>query len=81
MQYYVRTYVRSLDVSRSAFLPRFFVGSPESTFTFRIQEEREIRGFEVQATFSVLCPDGKFDCEKGSVWKIKYPDKKNRVEL
>ena len=52
---------------------RHFVGSAESTFTFRIQEEREIMGFDVDSTFGMLCPDGKFDCEKGSVWKIAYP--------
>ena len=55
----------------------YFLGSYESTFTFRIQEEREILGFTVKKTFDMLCADGKFDCEKGSVWKIEYP-KKNR---
>merc|ERR1712037_648257 len=44
---------------------KHFVGSAESTFTFRIQEEREIMGFAVENTFGMLCPDGKFDCEKG----------------
>lgn len=46
---------------------RRFMGSLESTFTFRIQEEREIFGFEVDATFKLFCEDGKFNCEKGSV--------------
>ena len=54
---------------------RYFLGSYESTFTFRIQEEREILGFPVKKTFDMLCPDGKFDCEKGSIWKIEYPKK------
>ena len=49
-----------------------FVGSAESTFTFRIQEEREIMGFAVEDTFGMLCPDGKFDCEKGSIWKVEW---------
>ena len=53
---------------------RFFLGSYGSTFTFRIQEEREILGFPTKKTFEILCADGKFDCERGSVWKIKYED-------
>lgn len=57
---------------------KHFIGSAESTFTFRIQEEREIMGFAVEDTFGMLCPEDKFDCEKGSIWKIAYPadDKK-----
>jgi len=51
----------------------YFVGSHESTFTFRIQEEREIMGFEPESTFDMMCRDGKLDCTKGSQWKIKYP--------
>lgn len=38
---------------------RYFVGSKESTFTFRIQEEREIMGFDPATTFDRLCPDGR----------------------
>ena len=56
---------------------RYFLGSYESTFTFRIQEEREIHGFPTKKTFDMLCADGKFDCEKGSQWKIEYPKKKS----
>ncbi|XP_013174364.1 PREDICTED: GDP-fucose protein O-fucosyltransferase 2 [Papilio xuthus] len=47
----------------------FFVGTHDSTFTFRIQEEREILGFPSSTTFNRLCPDtGK--CEKPSKWTI-----------
>ena len=60
---------------------RYFMGSYESTFTFRIQEEREILGFPVKKTFEMLCADGKFDCEKGSIWKIVYPKKTSKTEL
>lgn len=52
---------------------KYFVGSYESTFSFRIQEEREIMGFHDRLTFDMLCADGKEDCEKGSKWKIVYP--------
>lgn len=47
----------------------FFIGTHDSTFTFRIYEEREIIGFEPHTTFNRLCPD-KGRCEKPSVWKI-----------
>lgn len=61
---------------------RYFLGSTDSTFSFRIQEEREILGFPTEKTFEILCPEGKFDCEKGSVWKIVYPPSdKKREEL
>jgi peptide-O-fucosyltransferase len=53
---------------------KYFIGSIESTFTFRIQEEREILGFNVEQSFDILCKTGEFDCKKGSVWKIAYPD-------
>lgn len=47
----------------------YFIGTHESTFTFRIQEEREIMGFDSDTTFNRLCPD-KGTCEKPSRWKI-----------
>ncbi|XP_034838100.1 GDP-fucose protein O-fucosyltransferase 2 [Maniola hyperantus] len=47
----------------------YFIGTHESTFTFRIQEEREILGFESGTTFNRFCPDtGK--CEQPSKWTI-----------
>ncbi|XP_068625871.1 GDP-fucose protein O-fucosyltransferase 2 [Battus philenor] len=47
----------------------YFIGTHESTFSFRIQEEREILGFDSSTTFNRLCPDsGK--CEKPSKWTI-----------
>ncbi len=49
------------------------MGSPESTFTFRIQEEREIMGFDERLTFNMLCPEGQFHCKKPSIWRIQYP--------
>ena len=46
-----------------------FIGTHESTFTYRIQEEREILGFDSKTTFNRLCPDtGR--CEKVSKWTI-----------
>lgn len=37
-------------------------------------------GFGVDSTFGMFCPDGKFDCEKGSIWKIIYPEKKDQIK-
>lgn len=51
---------------------KYFLGSFESTFSFRIQEEREIMGFPATTTFDMLCPDGEEDCEKGSKWLIEW---------
>lgn len=51
---------------------RLFVGTHESTFSFRIQEEREILGFPVKNTFNRLCADAEVNCQQPSVWKIVY---------
>lgn len=59
---------------------KYFMGSYESTFSFRIQEEREIMGFPVETTFDMLCKTGEYNCEKGSKWKIVYP-KSQHTEL
>lgn len=51
---------------------RFFLGTHESTFSFRIQEEREILGFTVKSTFNRLCGDDDDDCQQPTAWKIVY---------
>lgn len=50
---------------------RHFIGTHESTFSFRIQEEREIIGFPVSSTFNRLCGSNK-NCEKPSKWLIVH---------
>ncbi|VEN54367.1 unnamed protein product [Callosobruchus maculatus] len=50
---------------------RYFIGTHESTFTFRIEERREILGFDEDTTFNVFCSDDR-NCPKSSVWKIVY---------
>ncbi|GLV36279.1 O-fucosyltransferase 2 [Carabus blaptoides fortunei] len=49
----------------------YFIGTHESTFSFRIQEEREILGFPIDRTFNRLCGTNK-KCEKPSLWKIVF---------
>ncbi|XP_011177082.2 GDP-fucose protein O-fucosyltransferase 2 [Zeugodacus cucurbitae] len=52
---------------------RHFMGTFESTFTYRIYEEREILGFPQHTTFNTLCKYATLeDCEKNSVWSIVY---------
>ena len=52
---------------------RHFIGSYESTFSFRIQEEREILGLPVQSTFNRLCGDDEGDnCEQPTRWRVVY---------
>ena len=52
---------------------KFFVGTHESTFSFRIREDRQLMGLTRQTTFNDLC--GKEDnendpdsCLKPSYW-------------
>ncbi|XP_058444275.1 GDP-fucose protein O-fucosyltransferase 2 [Malaya genurostris] len=52
---------------------RYFVGTYESTFTYRIYEEREILGFAKDLTFNTFCKDEELGgSEKNSVWPIQY---------
>lgn len=57
-----------------------FVGTLESTFTYRIQEEREIMGFAPETTFNTFCgrramaQGGGAKCEKNARWLIEYDD-------
>lgn len=52
---------------------RVFIGSYVSTFSFRIQEEREILGFDPETTFNRFCGDDESkDCEQPTKWNIKY---------
>lgn len=52
---------------------KWFIGSHESTFSFRIQEEREILGFNPETTFNRLCSDNEgSSCEQPAKWTIVY---------
>ncbi|KJH47843.1 hypothetical protein DICVIV_06038 [Dictyocaulus viviparus] len=51
---------------------KMFVGSYESTFSYRIQEDREILGFAPMTTFNRLCPDRLHNCEQPAKWTIVY---------
>ncbi|KAJ1347739.1 hypothetical protein KIN20_002881 [Parelaphostrongylus tenuis] len=51
---------------------RVFVGSHVSTFSYRIQEDREILGFAPNTTFNRLCPDEMSNCEQPARWTIVY---------
>ena len=52
---------------------KYFVGTKESTFSFRIQEERDILGFNPDTTFNCLCSDKEIGkCEQPTRWRIVY---------
>ena len=52
---------------------KYFVGTKESTFSFRIQEERDILGFNPDTTFNCLCSDKEIvKCEQPTRWRIVY---------
>ncbi|KAK2577524.1 hypothetical protein KPH14_003615 [Odynerus spinipes] len=50
---------------------RYFIGTHESTFTFRIQEDREIIGFPPERTFNWLCKI-KERCSSSGRWEIVW---------
>ena len=51
---------------------RLFIGTYGSTFTTRIQEEREIMGFPIHATNNIFCADNSLECEKSQHRPIIY---------
>ena len=57
-----------------SFFFRYFIGTCESTFSFRIHEERDILGFPEKATFNCICgkqsPPDK--CHPPSKWRVKF---------
>lgn len=59
---------------------QYFIGTKDSTFTFRIQEEREVRGFPLADTFDMLCPE-QGECERGTEWKIDWGKRGHKFEL
>jgi len=60
---------------------RYFTGTKESTFSFRIQEEREIMCFPKHLTFNRVCADSEpKNCEQPNKWKIVWKDDKEMWE-
>ncbi|XP_030379507.1 GDP-fucose protein O-fucosyltransferase 2 [Scaptodrosophila lebanonensis] len=53
---------------------RHFVGTYESTFTYRIYEEREILGFNKASTFNTFCKALGGNCARNAVWPIVWDD-------
>ncbi|XP_017086756.1 GDP-fucose protein O-fucosyltransferase 2 [Drosophila eugracilis] len=53
---------------------RYFVGTYESTFTYRIYEEREILGFSQASTFNTFCKVVGGRCPRNAVWPIMWGD-------
>ncbi|EDW82653.1 uncharacterized protein Dwil_GK25021 [Drosophila willistoni] len=51
---------------------RYFVGTYESTFTYRIYEEREILGFSKASTFNTFCKALGGNCARNAVWPIVW---------
>lgn len=51
---------------------RYFIGTPESTYSLRIQEEREILGFDTNTTFNGFCNEKPNDICKTSQWLIVF---------
>jgi len=53
---------------------RYFIGTCESTFSFRIHEERDILGFHEDTTYNCVCgkqspPDR---CSQPTRWRVKF---------
>ncbi|KAH8273441.1 hypothetical protein KR018_000614 [Drosophila ironensis] len=59
---------------------RYFVGTYESTFTYRIYEEREILGFSQASTFNTFCKALGGSCSRNAVWPIVWDDGGDSVE-
>ena len=55
---------------------RHFVGTGDSTFSFRIREDRQLMGFSRESTFNSLCGDKPgeegdiINCEQPTYWPM-----------
>ncbi|GAV09648.1 hypothetical protein RvY_19152 [Ramazzottius varieornatus] len=50
---------------------KYFIGSYESTFSFRIQEERELMGFSPDTTFNRFCKFSHAKCQQPTQWRVE----------
>ena len=53
----------------------YFIGTADSTFSFRIREDRQFMGFSQESTFNNLCGPTKDEndprsCDKPTHWRI-----------
>lgn len=48
----------------------YFIGTAKSTFSFRIQEEREILGYSPNTTFNSFCGDNEQKCTQPTKWRL-----------
>jgi len=69
---YIKEFVLYLVSDHFSYSSRYFTGTYESTFSFRIQEEREIMGFPSDHTFNRLCGDNEKNCSEPSKWRIVF---------
>ena len=65
---------------------KYFVGTAESTFSFRIRDDRQFMGFSKESTFNDLCgpsadENDPHSCRKPSYWKVVEPAKTAHEEL
>ena len=49
---------------------RYFIGSAESTFSFRICEDRQLKRIPEDLTYNCLCPDMEPDCMQPTRWSV-----------
>ncbi|KAF0758874.1 GDP-fucose protein O-fucosyltransferase 2 [Aphis craccivora] len=49
---------------------KYFIGTSKSTFSFRIQEEREILRLPVETTFNSFCGDNIVKCTQPTKWRF-----------
>ena len=49
---------------------RYFTGSAESTFSFRVCEDRQLRHIPEDLTYNCLCPDREPDCMQPTRWSV-----------
>lgn len=63
--------MRYANLKQLFFFIRYFIGTHESTFTYRIQEDREIIGFLPETTFNRLCKTNE-KCSTTEQWQIVW---------
>lgn len=62
------------------------VGTAESTFSFRIREDRQFMGFSQNSTYNNLCgpevdENDPHSCDKPSFWRLVVTERNPHQEL
>ena len=87
-KYFIGTAITILFISYQFYLSMLpsDIGTAESTFSFRIREDRQFMGFSQNSTYNNLCgpeadENDPHSCDKPSFWRLVEAERSPHQEL